>query len=1342
MNNVDPTRHTHGAGDVMYNPVSTLRLQFHKEFTFDDFEKLIPFFSSLGISTIYASPIFHAVEGSNHGYDVVNPHVINPEIGTIEQFERIIQQLRQHGIGWMQDIVPNHMAFHPSNTMLMDVLEHGPDSKYAGFFDTGFATDFFHSRLMLPVLDGSVESEISKGKLKIVGGEKLFFEYGGNRWPLNERSKELLRNKTDMNSDAGLLLEIASIQYYTFCDWRQTDHSINYRRFFTVNSLICLNMQSEEVFRAYHSLIRTFTRNKLVDGLRVDHIDGLFDPETYLSRLRDLAGPAVPIIIEKILEPGEKLQPGWPIQGTSGYDFLATLNNIFTWTKSERQFNKFYNGIINNVKSFEARIHEKKSMILFQSMAGELENLTQYFLRLQLGPDDASLKDTIASFLIHCPWYRFYGNKFPLNKTEQQMVLDVLDEVRHDKSLQTKYALLVEPLIEKPDDGNDDYNARVTTFYQRLMQFSGPLMAKGVEDTLMYTFNRFIGHNEVGDSAEEFGTSTRSFHAAMVERQKHWPLALSATSTHDTKRGEDVRMRLNILTDLSDEWIDLAGRWLSLDIDSQQARLDKGERYFIYQTLIGCFPMDGNTSSLLPRVDDYFIKAFREAKRHTGWNDPDNTFEAPVNSYVHALLKDRRFLDGFLPFEEKVKDFGIVNSLSQLVLKMTCPGVPDIYQASINWDLNLVDPDNRRPVDYQALQNSIKVDADLDSLWEQRYNGDIKVHLTQKLLHLRKANANLFATGIYIPLEVTGKYKENILTFARRYQDVCIVVIVPLHLACVADSGNNIHSINWSETFIELPMGIPSKWINELDLAKGTQDGKICLADVFEKFPIAVLRFQRQTTSRRAGILLPITSLPSSMPVGGFGPAAREFADFLMRSGQQVWQMLPLNATDETVGFSPYSSYSSIAGNPLLISIEDLVGENLLDPGDIPKMPAKPGALANFQAAHKIKGRLLNKAWERFKTRQPISMSDDFERFISEEGSWLNDFALFEWIFRDHQKPWFEWPVSLRDREPKAIESIEANQHDELRKIKWIQFIFFRQVKSLRQHCNMRGISLMGDLPFYISHNSADVWVNRDLFEIDNEGSMTGVAGVPPDYFNDDGQLWGMPVYNWSRMKEEGYEWWTFRIKKNMEIYDSLRLDHFRAFSKFWKVPKGETTAVNGAWMDGPGLGLFHAIKNKVGNAAFVAEDLGDVDEDVFRLRDELSLPGMKVLQFAFGGDYPESIHLPHHHSASFVVYTGTHDNNTTRGWFANEISDRERMNLGKYAGASIKKASHQLIRMAYASVAETSIIPMQDILDLPGSARINKPSAVTGNWIWRMRSLPDQKIEDFLNDLRSDYDR
>ncbi|MEI9918422.1 MAG: malto-oligosyltrehalose synthase [Bacteroidota bacterium] len=1328
----------------MYNPVSTIRIQFHKGFTFTDFHKLIPFFSSLGVGTIYASPIFKAVAGSNHGYDVVDPHVINPEIGTWEQLNLIIQELRKHDIGWLQDIVPNHMAFHPSNKMLMDVLEKGPGSQYAGFFDTAFASDFFQSPLMLPVLDEPIETAVSENKIKITEDGKLQLEYGGNRYPINEQSKELIINKKETNTDRELLLAVAGMQYYRLCDWRETNSIINYRRFFTVNGLICLSMHSEKVFEDYHSLIRTLLYKKMIDGLRVDHIDGLLDPQQYLYRLRDLAGPETYIVIEKILEPGEKLQVEWPVEGTTGYDFLATLNNLFTWTHAERQFNNFYNKIITNVKSFDDRLREKKSLVLFQNMAGELDNLTKYFVQLNLGPDDVLLKNTIASFLIHCPLYRYYGNEFPLQKSEQQMILDVLEDVRRDEKLQTKYLLLLDPLVVKPDEENNEFNDRVTAFYKRLMQFTGPLMAKGIEDTLMYTFNRFIGHNEVGDSAEAFGVPVHSFHSIMAERQKNWPLALNATSTHDTKRGEDLRMRLNVLTDMADEWITLAKRWLALDVCDSQDDVDESEKYFILQTLVGCFPMNGDTTGLIPRLEDYFIKAFREAKRHTNWNDVNQNFETSQQLYVRALIQNQQFLADFLPFAKRVSDFGILNSLSQVVLKMTCPGVPDVYQASITWDLNLVDPDNRRPVDYESLQHAMDASAGLSPLWKTRKDGHVKVFFTKLFLQLRKRHRDLFETGNYVSLEVTGKHKGNILAFAREHQDIRIVVILPLHMARLIPSTDHIDGIDWSGTFICLPERFTPEWADELTGSKGSHDGKLCLGSIFETLPIAVLRFERRHTTRKAGILLPVSSLPSSMPIGDLGPAARAFADFMFRSGQKVWQMLPLNATDETVGFSPYSSYSSIAGSSLLISMDDLVEERLLAASEVPHVVKRAASAVIFSTAQEIKDGLLTKAWQRFKDSCPLKLTNEFDQFILDEGFWLNDFALFEWIFRKHRKPWFEWPVALRDREQQAMEEIRREHHDELRKIKWIQFIFFRQAKRLREYCNKRGVSLMGDLPFYVSYNSADVWQNRHLFEIDVDGAIAGIAGVPPDYFSSTGQLWGMPVYRWDRMKDEGYRWWTSRIKKNMEIYDSLRLDHFRAFVKFWRVPKGETTAVNGTWVNGPGAELFAAIKTDVGEVPFVAEDLGDVDDEVYGLRDHLSLPGMKVLQFAFGNDYPQSTHLPHYYSNNFVVYTGTHDNNTSRGWYEKEISNKQRINLASYtASRSTKRISWLLVRMAYASVADTAIIPMQDILDLPASARINTPSSVEEkNWKWRLRSLPGKETEDIITKLKKDYHR
>lgn len=1266
----------------MYNPISTFRIQFHKDFTFADLEKLIPFFSRIGIGTIYASPIFKAVPGSNHGYDVTDPNVINPEIGTIDQLERVIDQLNRVGIGWIQDIVPNHMAFHTDNEMLMDLLDHGPDSKYAEFFDTSFATNFFQGPLMVPIQDGS------------------FKESNG--------------------------------EYYRLCDWRETNTTINYRRFFTVNSLICLNMQSPTVFQHYHKTIFSLVQKKMFSGIRVDHIDGLLDPRVYLERLREAVGPDTYVVIEKILEPGEELDQTFPVQGTTGYDFLATLNNVFTWSRAERHFNQFYDSIIKNRKSFDNRVKEKKSMILFESMGGELTNLTNYFLTLDLGADNGKLRNTIASFLINCPWYRFYGNSFPLSKQEQSMVLDVLDDVRKDTTLDTDSFLLDEALIEKPANNDTDYNATALAFYQRLMQVAGPLMAKGVEDTLMYTFNRFIGHNEVGDSPEEFGTSIQSFHTTMIDRQNKWPMALNATATHDTKRGEDVRMRLNVLADIPEEWISFAKKWTSNSIIESDKNIDLSEKYFILQTIIGCYSKD----DLIPRLEEYFTKAFREAKRHTGWTDPDELFESSVKEYISALLNSESFTTDFDPIYKKVNEFGIINSLSQLILKMTCPGIPDVYQGSVGWDLSLVDPDNRRPVDYQQLQNIINSDVDIETLWNARNDGRIKVVVTKLLLDLRRENPNLFVTGKYIPLEVKGRYKDNVLAFARVYQNEAVVVVVPLHLA-------RIEGGEWGETSIVLPEGISKEWYNKIDTASGPHNGEIALSKLFATLPFAVLKFEKKFSERKAGILLPVTALPSSGPIGDFGPAARAFADFLFDSGQRIWQMLPVNITDSSVGFSPYSSYSAIAGNPLLISLDDLIDEKLLTEEEVYPKGRKSVATNNFLAAQKLKSDLLYRSWQRSSEVSYPGMFNDFKQFLEEESGWLNDFALFEWILRNEKKPWFEWPAPLRNRHTEAIETIVRDHSDELQCIKWIQFIFFRQAKALKEYCNNRGILLMGDIPIYVSHNSVDVWMNQDLFEIDTDGSMMGMAGVPPDYFNDEGQLWGMPVYRWDRMKEEGYAWWTFRIKKNIGIFDLLRLDHFRAFAKYWRVPKGETTATNGEWVDGPGAELFEVIESKLGKIEFIAEDLGEVDDTVFELRDNLRLPGMKVLQFAFEDDFPESIHLPHHHSNNFVVYTGTHDNNTTRGWIDEELSEAGWENLKSYLSLrSSKNVASALVELAYASVANTAIIPMQDLLNLPGSARMNKPSSTSNNWTWRLRSIPGEELVDLLKQLIRRYNR
>jgi len=665
----------------MLNPVATYRIQFNKEFTFSDFKKIIPYLHDLGIQTIYASPIMEASPGSMHGYDTVNPLRINPEIGTEAELFELSALLKEKGMNWVQDIVPNHMAYHQNNLWLMDVIEKGEASPYYGFFDLNWSGKGSEP-IMTPFLGDDLEKVIADGALQVVKTEDRFeLDYSGNRWPLHDAAQEELQGQKleDFNADKAQLLKLASSQNYRLCNWKETDRKINYRRFFTVNSLICLNIQDPDVFKAYHEYIFKLLRDGVFQGLRVDHIDGLFDPDAYLELLRESVSNDTYIVIEKILEQGEELPTAWPVQGTTGYDFLATVNNVFTNQEAEAPFSAYYKDLSESSASIEEQIWGKKAAILKDHMGGELANLVDLYHSLNLDEDQAevdaeSLKDAIAALLIHCPVYRYYGGTFPLTKTEAADLSNLLDHIS-SKERQPAIDALKQVWFERPKALNKDYNKRAALFYKRCMQFSGPLMAKGVEDTLMYTYNRFIGKNEVGDSPEGFGLSLQAFHDSMKTRMKYWPLAMNGTSTHDTKRGEDVRARLNVLTDLPEEWLNLVQEWNSYTTASEKP--DLNDIYFIYQTLIGSCPMPGvKEDDYQERVDAYLQKALREAKRHTGWAEPAVDYEAAAQHFSSRFMDaNGPFAGRFQAFFKKVADYGILNSLAQAVIKFTAPAL-------------------------------------------------------------------------------------------------------------------------------------------------------------------------------------------------------------------------------------------------------------------------------------------------------------------------------------------------------------------------------------------------------------------------------------------------------------------------------------------------------------------------------------------------------------------------------------------------------------------------------------------------------------------------------------------
>ncbi|MBI3128546.1 MAG: 4-alpha-glucanotransferase [Candidatus Tectomicrobia bacterium] len=474
--------------------------------------------------------------------------------------------------------------------------------------------------------------------------------------------------------------------------------------------------------------------------------------------------------------------------------------------------------------------------------------------------------------------------------------------------------------------------------------------------------------------------------------------------------------------------------------------------------------------------------------------------------------------------------------------------------------------------------------------------------------------------------------------------------------------------------------------------------------------------------SRASGLLLHPTSLPSPHGIGDLGPSAHAFADFLADSGQGWWQMLPIGPTD--AWGSPYGSSSAFAGNPLLLSLERLAGEGLLPPEQVGAAARPSTGRVDFARAWEVKEPLLRAAFRAFE-RLDGERRAGFEAFRRENAGWLGDFTLFTALKqRFGGALWADWPPEIRRREPGALERAREALGGEIRFLSFLQHEFFRQWEALRGHCRRKGVGLIGDIPIYVSRESADVWANPALFRLDPEGRPEAVAGVPPDYFNSNGQLWGNPLYRWDTLRERGYGWWIARLSAAFRFFDASRLDHFIGFTRYWEVPGGAPTAREGRWREGPGYDFFAQVQRAFGRLDFIAEDLGDVTPEVFELRDRLGLPGMRVLQFAFGGGN-DNLHLPPHHPERCVVYTGTHDNDTTMGWFARLMREgppHERERALRWLNHSENEIHWEMIRLAFLSRAHLAVIPVQDLLGLGTEARMNYPGEMNGNWAWRLR--------------------
>ena len=917
-----------------YIPSATYRIQLTPEFTLKQLRGQLGYLRDLGISTIYAAPFFKARTGSQHRYDVAEAHRIGPDIGTLEEFDAITKELREHGMGWLQDIVPNHMVFHPENTWLMDVLEKGRRSEFQAFFDINWNHPDLGPRLMVPFLGEPLDKVIEAGELQLVPDRSGFhFKYFDNvypasipvyalvlgkvmeRLPEGEEQNELRtrlkvlasasaseevqvdrwerarsemfqaldRNDTlvsslravlkEINDDKAELRSVHDSQYYRLCYWKETEERINYRRFFTINELICLRMGRKKVFDTYHRFIKVLCDQDMLQGLRVDHIDGLYDPTKYLERLRELAGPERYLIVEKILEGHEELPENWPVQGNSGYDFLAWISNLYTDPEGEKKLTQLYRKLVPQAPiDYEKLVFEKKMFILKDQMAGELENLLRTLRKRKLLDDRASIdewREALAVMLASFPVYRIYVGRFPLNELATKVIGETFTKAI-DRSPEMRSRLDHLRSLFDADPADDELRTKHKLYFvKRSQQFTGPLAAKGVEDTAFYNYNRLIALNEVGNSPELFHLKRRDLHELMQYKMRTYPHSINATATHDTKRGEGARMRLQVLSELPDEWEDNVHRWIDI-IRKTTTRPRSGnvtdkevptanDLYFMLQTLVGVMPIDGSVDDqLVERVQEYLIKAFREAKENTNWGDPNEEYENAVKELVKDLLDDNaEFLAAFRPFFRKIAHYGWLYSLSQTMLKLTCPGVPDIYQGTELWDLSLVDPDNRRPVDYdlrrrqlQELQNAERQSMSQlqKELLSDPRDGRVKLYLIQKVLHYRRQHKELFDHGEYIPLLFTGRFENNIVAFARRHGDHWCMVMAPRLLAQVIAPGElPLKEEIWGDTVVQLPEGAPKRWRNlfsgkdHLKPAVIEGAGTLRVGGIFDSFPVALL---------------------------------------------------------------------------------------------------------------------------------------------------------------------------------------------------------------------------------------------------------------------------------------------------------------------------------------------------------------------------------------------------------------------------------------------------------------------------------------------------------------------
>ena len=951
-------------------PNATYRLQFNRDFTFVQAREIVPYLHALGISDCYASPYFQARAESVHGYDITDHNKLNAAIGSRAEYDAWIAELRARGMGQLVDFVPNHMGIgEPLNLWWFDLLENGPSSAYAGYFDIDWQPlkAELHDKVLIPILGDQYGRVLERGELQVhFEAGRFFLRYFEHEFPIapgtyrhileialaqlsahNEedfyaelqsiltaleylprrterdperiaeraREKEVIKRRLERRCQEAPLVQEAiekalsiingapgdprsfdaldallNEQAYRLAFWRVAAEEINYRRFFDVNDLAAIRVEVPEVFEEAHRLLLELVGSGAITGLRIDHPDGLYLPNDYFEKLQRRvaeasegrasarpgpaeAGPSAPpndsraiyLVIEKILSGNEELRRDWPVHGTTGYDFMNDAIGVLVDDSAEGAITTAFHKFIGHNLHFGHLVYAKKRLVMRLSLANDVAVLGSMFDRLSernrwyrdytLDVLKLAVRETIACF----PVYRTYvAPDRPVSEADRLVIERAVAAAkrRNPAIEESVFNFLRDILLRRfPENLDEEARAEHIHFVLKFQQTTGPVMAKGLEDTVFYIYNRLGALNEVGGEPQRFGLKVEDFHRRNLARAENWPATLLATSTHDTKRSEDVRARIAALSEMPETWRRSLGRWRTLNrrwkkrIEESEAP-DANEEYLFYQTILGAWALepfrelsDEAHAQFVARIQQYMAKALKEAKLNTSWVQPNEAWDAAVAEFVARVL-DRsaknRFLESFLPVAEEVARAGAINSLSQVLLKLTAPGVPDIYQGNEIWDFNLVDPDNRRPVDYEKRARMLESlgKTTPEELLVHWRDGRIKLFLTQRLLNFRREHAALFAHGSYRPLSVTGEFAGCCIAYARKLDGQSILVLAPrLSLRM----GFPPIGEAWHDTAVQLPERIGvgrDLFTAETRTFRGSQ---LALAEAFAQLPFAAI---------------------------------------------------------------------------------------------------------------------------------------------------------------------------------------------------------------------------------------------------------------------------------------------------------------------------------------------------------------------------------------------------------------------------------------------------------------------------------------------------------------------